>query len=712
MVECSGVCEINAWHVCALTIGQNSLEEVKPGATVIPVIISSDKTQLTLFRNKSAYPVYMTIGNIPKDVRKKPSKHAQVLLGYLPTSRLDHIKNKAARRRALANLFHECMRRILCPIKDLGETGVAMMSGDGVWCRCHPIFATFVGDYPEQCLVACTLYGDCPKCPVPHHELGENEEYMSRDPEDIQHILELADADPVIYNSSRREVHIRPVYHPFWEGFPYTNIFIAITPDILHQMYQGVMKHLISWCAEAFGPNEIDARCRMMPPNHHLRLFTKGITTLSRVSGKEHRDMCCILLGLLVDLPLPDSRSPVRVIRAVRSLLDFLYLAQYPSHTTHTLTRLNDALASFHDNKHIFIELGVREHFEIPKLHSLTHYSESIKLFGTTDNYNTEQSERLHIDFTKDAYRALNRKDEYSQMTTWLERREKVQHHHLFVNWRLAGQPTMSSNDPIQNPLHVHIKMTKHPSRKAVTLDALTLEYGAIDFADALADFVIHHNNPELPAAAARRAANNLLIPIQKVSVFHKMKFWIHDALKRQDKADFLDTVHARPTRQDKRGRPVPGRFDTILVDEGEGVAHGVQGVIHVCLFVNSTYISIGYRVAQVRVVFQLSASVMSELFDFGKGAPPEHLAYVEWFSRFPGAPESDSGMYRVTRSIRNGRRNASIIPVASVRRSIHLFPRFGPVAPRHWSSFNVLEECSTFYVNPWTDRHTYITVF
>ncbi|KAI0055144.1 hypothetical protein BV25DRAFT_1774802, partial [Artomyces pyxidatus] len=29
----------------------------KAGGTIIPVIISSDKTQLTLFRNKSAYPV-------------------------------------------------------------------------------------------------------------------------------------------------------------------------------------------------------------------------------------------------------------------------------------------------------------------------------------------------------------------------------------------------------------------------------------------------------------------------------------------------------------------------------------------------------------------------------------------------------------------------------------------------------------------------------
>ncbi|KAH7906612.1 hypothetical protein BJ138DRAFT_1015943, partial [Hygrophoropsis aurantiaca] len=96
----------------------------KPGATIIPIILSSDKTQVTMFRNKSAYPVYMTIGNIPKDIRRKPSRHAQILLGYLPTTRLDHITNRAARRRTLANLFHACMSRIVQPLKDVGHSGI------------------------------------------------------------------------------------------------------------------------------------------------------------------------------------------------------------------------------------------------------------------------------------------------------------------------------------------------------------------------------------------------------------------------------------------------------------------------------------------------------------------------------------------------------------------------------------------------------------
>jgi hypothetical protein len=75
---------------------QDAIEQKTPGATIVPIILSSDKTQITLFQNKAAYPVYMTIGNIPKSTWCKPSQHAYILLAYLPTSRLEHITNKAA----------------------------------------------------------------------------------------------------------------------------------------------------------------------------------------------------------------------------------------------------------------------------------------------------------------------------------------------------------------------------------------------------------------------------------------------------------------------------------------------------------------------------------------------------------------------------------------------------------------------------------------
>jgi Plavaka transposase len=82
-------------------IQQEALERECPGATVIPILLSTDKTQLTTFRNKNAYPLYLTIGNIPKEIRRKPSLRAYVLLAYLPTTRLENVTNKAQRRRMI-----------------------------------------------------------------------------------------------------------------------------------------------------------------------------------------------------------------------------------------------------------------------------------------------------------------------------------------------------------------------------------------------------------------------------------------------------------------------------------------------------------------------------------------------------------------------------------------------------------------------------------
>ncbi|KII92122.1 hypothetical protein PLICRDRAFT_103181 [Plicaturopsis crispa FD-325 SS-3] len=678
---------------------QKAVEARTPGATIAPIIISSDKTQITLFRNKTAYPVYMTIGNIPKDIRRKPSRRAYVLLGYLPTSRLEHITNKESRRRTLANLFHACMRRILHPLKIPGQSGIPMSSGDGVVRRVHPIFAAFVGDYPEQVLVTGVKNGDCPKCEIARPDRGDGDaEFEFRDLERVLDALQQFDDDN--FENICKEAGVKPLFHPFWEDLPYVDIYRSITPDVLHQLYQGVIKHLIEWVTKAVGPDEVDARCQRLPPNHNIRLFMKGITGLSRVTGEEHNQMCRFLMALVVDVRLPGGpNARARLVQAVRALLDFLYLACYPRHTTETLDLLDDALQRFHANKDIFVDLGIREDFNIPKLHFLRHYVLCIKMFGTTDNYNTEYTERLHIDLAKDAYRATNHKDEYPQMALWLERKEKVLQHDRFIRWRLAGCPDNDSWRPPDIEYRLHLKMARTPSVDAVPFESLENDYKATYFQDAFARYLVQFKNPDFTNAQIEAAARNTCLPFQKVAVYHKVKFWNQDALGHEGTtfSDTLDTIHVRPMRQNARGKLVPGRFDTALVNDGTGGRTGVKG----------------YRVMQVRAVFSLSKAALDRMFpDPSEPRPPKHLAYVEWFTPFSVNPEPHYGMYKVKRVVRDGQRIASIIPVSRIRRSVHLFPKWGPVAPREWKSSSVLDDAPAFLVNCWLDRHSYITLY
>ncbi|KAF8494898.1 hypothetical protein F5888DRAFT_1795019 [Russula emetica] len=646
-----------------------ALETCQPGATIVSIIISSDKTQLTLFCDKMA--------KIPKQTRRKMSCHAQILLGYIPTTKLVGISNKAARRCALANLFHACMNDVLGPIGSYGETGLEMMSGD------------------EQALVTCTYYGRCPKCTVPPNQLGEYESFPPRIQSGVLDTYGLADSNVHTFNLACRDTGMKLIYRLFWETLPLVDVFLLITPDILHQMLQGMVKHIISWLVGVYGTAAINARCRAIPPNHNLRPFMKGITLFSRVSGHEHKKICIFLLGLIIDLPVPGGQGSARIIRAVRALMDFLYLAQYGSHTSDTISLLQDSLPRFHDNKDVFLELGIRENFRLPKLHSLMHYALSIRLFSTTDNYNTEQSEHLHIDLTKNAYRAMNHKDEYAQMTKWLERREKIELHSVLINWRQEQGRDSERQLPSQKALGLPracaltLKMAQNPSKYRVLFDVLARDYGALDFQDTLADFIAQVNYPGASETALRHRAHNTHIPFSAVAVYHNLKF--------TKGTEIVDVIHIRPEQKDLHGRIIPGRFDTVLVDSRGPSGPRGQG-------------NKGRQIAQVRTVFEIPRNKIDNVFPSTNARPSTHLAYVEWFSPVPAVCEPQHLMFKVSRSIQGGRRSASIIPVDSIVRSVHLIPQFGSVTPHDWNAYNILDNCQSFYINPFIDLHSYIT--
>ena len=404
-----------------LTTGCSLQPYLPAGAAASPVILATDKTQLTQFSgNKSAYPVYLTLGNIPRAIRRRPSDHACILLGYLPVSKVSRVGlTKREHKARTQRIFHAAMRLIVSPLIKAGKEGIEVTSGDGCVRKVFPVLASYVADYPEQCLVTCSKYGTCPKCQCPADKLGDDKPAELRTSERTEEIIQhtwqngsgsssAVEAECMMLDTSGG------VKTPFWTGFPFADIHLSITPDVLHQLYQGVFKHLVSWCQDLLTPEELDNRLRCLPLAHGVRHFKNGISSLSQISGKERKEMACVLLACLV------GKVSKETMLAFRSLLDFIYLAQYPTHDEETLSYLEQALKTFHANKKVLVELGIHDDFNIPKLHSLLHYAESIRLFGTTDNYNTEMFERLHIDFTKDAWRATNHRDEFPQMVRWI----------------------------------------------------------------------------------------------------------------------------------------------------------------------------------------------------------------------------------------------------------------------------------------------------
>lgn len=111
-----------------------------------------------------------------------------------------------------------------------------------------------------------------------------------------------------------------------------------------------------------------------------------------------------------------------------------------------------------------------------------------------------------------------------------------------------------------------------------------------------------------------------------------------------------------------------------------------------------------------MRLVFAIPSDAARTLFSAADVSCPNRLAYIEWFTPFT-QPEEAHGLYRISRAHDAGDRLVSVVPVDTIRRSVHLYPKFGAVAPREWTSHNVLDECSTFFVNQFTDKHSFKTI-
>ncbi|KZP05730.1 hypothetical protein FIBSPDRAFT_666170, partial [Athelia psychrophila] len=664
------------------------------GATIAPLILSSDKTRLSQFRgDKSAWPVYLTIGNISKEIRRQASSHATVLIGYIPVGKFTCFSDKT-RQVARYRLFHHCMSIILDSVAKAGKDGVDMACADRELRRVWPILAAYVADYPEQCLIACCMENRCPICKVSPNARGDHIPTYARDTHETASMLAAHargqnDSD---FKRDFQELGLRAICAPFWTHLPHTDIFQAFTPDLLHQLHKGVFKdHLVKWCTALLGKKELDERFRAMSSHPGLRHFKNGISSVSQWTGTEHKEMEKVFIGILAS-----SDVDKRVVKAASSILDFIYFASLQSHTTSTLAHLREALDTFHANKSVFIELEARypEHFNIPKIHSMEHYFALIWRFGSADGYNTESPERLHIDYAKDAYRASNKKDYAYQMTVWLERQESVDRFQSYLDWcrfgyvsthrtalatyQLSSRPTtksLSTDLDVESeddavvvdhlakgaPAHLYKIAKAHPpGLRSVPAGDIITGHKASRFLAALSTFLRDNGGHVNP------------------TIFDNFDLWKRIELRlptipEAGSRSLKNIVRASPPVPAKgRRQPEPAHLDFALIRTAE-LNDKIQG---------STLE--GLRVGHVRVIFKLP-----DIYRIRCAHP---LAYIEWFTPFGAHNDPASDLYPVTRSTRMRLPYAEVIEVDRIVRNCHLIPKFGRVKQPSWTAENVIE--------------------
>lgn len=383
------------------------------GATVVPLLLASDKTALTILQgDKSMWPVYLSIGNLDHGSRRSQRLNGIRLVGLLPNvTGVDVITKTQIYHSAMAFIFKSkltcsCEYRTAghgmivvkldssrvwrenghadectdyAAIEVLAVKGMYVRCADDKIRKCYPVLAGIMADYEEQVMIAGVKSGHhCTICEVPPNERQNlTKRWPERTHESMQLRIErqraLLSAKPYhAQPANEKEVWVRDVHNFAWKH-RHVNIHGIMMMDILHQLHKGVVDNLIEWVKslvnqiwakkrrpkgldgslllrDAGGEQLLDHRFDQVPEYPGLKRFGK-FTSMKQCTGEQQKSIARQLVSVIA--PLLTKKAPASVLFA-RALMDFLNLAYYRSHDETTLQYMEDALYRIDKLKCVF----------------------------------------------------------------------------------------------------------------------------------------------------------------------------------------------------------------------------------------------------------------------------------------------------------------------------------------------------------------------
>ncbi|KAH8984072.1 hypothetical protein EDB86DRAFT_3066193 [Lactarius hatsudake] len=394
------------------------------GSAFVPIILGSDKTTVSVATGQTDYyPLYLSIGNLHNNIRRS-HRGGVALAGFLAIAQTEKKhSNSPGFRRFRRQLFHTSLARILSSLcLGMSEPEVVRCA-DGFHRRVVYGLGPYIADYPEQVLISGIVTGWCPKCTAPKDELETLGHPRSSEHTDaIQELLGLGE----LWNIYGIVGDVK-----FTNDFPRACVYELLSPDLLHQLIKGTFKdHLVQWVTVyirrkhrgAPGKailDDIDRRIAAAPPFAGLRRFHEG-RGFKQWTGDDSKAL------MKVYLPAIEGHVPNKMLYAIRSFLDFCYIARHNVITEITLTELEGALAQFNEYRTVFQEEGVREDFSLPRQHSMHHYPDMIRFFGAPNGLCSSITEAKHIKAVKEPWRRSNRNKPLKQMLLTNQRLDKL----------------------------------------------------------------------------------------------------------------------------------------------------------------------------------------------------------------------------------------------------------------------------------------------
>src|SRR6266436_2476543 len=227
-----------------------------------------------------------------------------------------------------------------------------------VWCMA--VLMAWIADLEEQLLISGIQHLSCPVCTAVYHNLAETDgcgvhtgEVSISALKEVQRRFPLAS----LYKFKQQVKRLGKglsgaIEEPCWAGLS-IDPSVFIKQDILHGLHKFIWDHPGKCLKKLIGENEMDCHFIAQPPIHTQR-FTGGISKISQASRQEH----CAYQRLMLPIIFGHEKVNAKVINAIWSVLDFVYMAQYPLLSDSNLSKMKDLLSSFNRNKEVFISNG------------------------------------------------------------------------------------------------------------------------------------------------------------------------------------------------------------------------------------------------------------------------------------------------------------------------------------------------------------------
>ena len=206
-----------------------------------------------------------------------------------------------------------------------------------------------------------------------------------------------------------KKLHLLGVYLPCWCDWMHSEISTFLLPKILHMLHKLFFDHILSWCKEVVGNEELDAQYKTHHQHIGVHHFTLGVSHVKQMTRQEHRNIQHTIVSMIT------STAPSKMVRSIWALMDFIYQAQLPMQTDLSIQRMEASLAGFHALKDAILTVGacqgkktVKEDFNIPKLKLLLSFTNAIKNSGGLPQYTVDVTECLLITHCKTPFTRMN----------------------------------------------------------------------------------------------------------------------------------------------------------------------------------------------------------------------------------------------------------------------------------------------------------------